>query len=82
MSSGQAALRELASVLGLSMQEPAGDERNDAHPFIDLLVQTRERLRAERNFQLGDSIRTQLDELGVSLEDTPDGTKWRFKSLR
>ena len=82
VSSAQAALRELASVLGVSMQEPAGEERNDAHPFIDLLVQTRERLRAERNFQLGDSIRTQLDELGVSLEDTPDGTKWRFKSHR
>ena len=82
VTSAQAALRELATVLGLSMMEPAGEERNDAHPFIDLLVQTRERLRAERNFQLGDSIRTQLDELGVSLEDTPDGTKWRFKSLR
>ncbi len=82
VSSAQTTLRELASVLGLTMREPAGEDRNDAHPFIDLLVQTRERLRAERNFQLGDSIRTQLDELGVSLEDTPDGTKWRFKSLR
>ena len=82
VSAAQAALQELASVLGLSLADPAGEERKDAHPFIDLLVETRDRLRAERNFQLGDSIRARLDELGVSLEDTPDGSKWRFKSLR
>ena len=82
VSSAQATLRELASVLGLTLADPADDERKDAHPFIDLLVETRSRLRAERNFQLGDSIRDQLDELGVTLEDTPDGTTWRFKSLR
>ena len=82
VSAAQAALQELASVLGLSLADPAGEERKDAHPFIDLLVETRDRLRAERNFPLGDSIRARLDELGVSLEDTPDGSKWRFKSLR
>ncbi|MDE2861302.1 MAG: cysteine--tRNA ligase [Chloroflexota bacterium] len=82
VSSAQATLRQLASVLGLTLSDPADDERKDAHPFIDLLVETRSRLRAERNFQLGDSIRDQLDELGVTLEDSPDGTKWRFKSLR
>ena len=82
VGAAQAALRELASVLGLTLEERAGGERNDAHPFIDLLVETRDRLRAERSFQLGDSIRSRLDELGVTLEDTPDGTKWRFKSLR
>ena len=82
VSAAQAALQELASVLGLSLADPAGEERKDAHPFIDLLVETRDRLRAERNFPLGDSIRARLDELGVSLEDTPDGSKWRFKSVR
>ena len=82
VSSAQATLRELAAVLGLTLADPTDDARKDAHPFIDLLVETRSRLRAERNFQLGDSIRDQLDELGVTLEDSPDGTTWRFKSLR
>ena len=66
VGAAQATLRELASVLGLTLEERAGGERNDAHPFIDLLVETRDRLRAERSFQLGDSIRARLDELGVN----------------
>ncbi len=82
VSAAQDALRELADVLGMTLAEPAGDGRSDAQPFIDLLVETRDRLRAERNYSLGDSIRARLDELGVTLEDTPDGAKWRFKSGR
>jgi cysteinyl-tRNA synthetase len=77
----QRALREMASVLGLSMNEQSGSDHKDAYPFICLLVETRTQLRAERNFQMGDSIRNQLEELGVILEDSADGTKWRFKGL-
>ena len=76
----QRALREMASVLGLSLEEQPGSGQRDAHPFIDLLVETRNQLRAERNWSLGDSIRSHLEELGVTLEDTSSGTQWRFKS--
>ncbi|MQF48664.1 cysteine--tRNA ligase [SAR202 cluster bacterium AC-647-N09_OGT_505m] len=76
----QLALREMAAVLGLLLEELPGSGQKDAYPFIDLLVETRTQLRAERNWQLGDSIRSQLEELGVTLEDTPSGTQWRFKS--
>ncbi|MFH1559994.1 MAG: cysteine--tRNA ligase, partial [Chloroflexota bacterium] len=78
----QQALREMASVLGLSLDEQPGSGHKDAYPFIDLLVETRTQLRAERNWKLGDSIRSQLEELGVILEDTPSGTQWRFKNPR
>jgi cysteinyl-tRNA synthetase len=76
----QRALREMASVLGLSLNDQPGSGQNDAYPFIDLLVDTRSQLRAERNWKLGDSIRSQLEELGVTLEDTPGATQWRFKN--
>jgi len=76
----QRALHEMASILGLSLDQKPGSGQKDAYPFIDLLVETRTRLRAERNWKLGDSIRAQLEELGVTLEDTPSGTQWRFKS--
>ena len=33
-----------------------------------------------KEFALADRIRSRLQELGVSLEDTPEGTKWRFTS--
>ena len=76
----QRALREMASALGLSLNDQPDSGQNDAYPFIDLLVDTRSQLRSERNWKLGDSIRSQLEELGVTLEDTPGGTQWRFKN--
>ncbi|MBF8268051.1 MAG: cysS [Dehalococcoidia bacterium] len=77
----QGALREMAGVLGLSLEEQARPEQKDAYPFVDLLVETRSRLRADRKWELADDLRSRLEELGVLLEDTPSGTLWRFKSL-
>jgi cysteinyl-tRNA synthetase len=77
----QEALRGMAGVLGLSLEEQTRLGQTDAYPFVDLLVKTREQLRADRIWNLADLIRSQLDELGVQLEDTSGGTKWRFKSL-
>ncbi|MBI4216305.1 MAG: cysteine--tRNA ligase [Chloroflexi bacterium] len=41
------------------------------------LIELRKRLRAARQWALADRIRAGLGELGVSLEDTPQGTVWR-----
>jgi len=45
--------------------------------FIDLVVQMRARLRADRQWDMADEIRDRLAELGVILEDGPTGTTWR-----
>ena len=50
-----------------------------AKPFVDLLVQVRSELRAAKQWALADVIRDGLAELDVTLEDTPDGTEWRFR---
>jgi len=46
---------------------------------IDRLVQAREAARTARDFGTADDIRDRLDQLGVELEDTPDGTRWQLK---
>jgi cysteinyl-tRNA synthetase len=71
-------LKELAGVLGLTLKEP---ERpfTDAEPFIQLLIDTRKGLREAKQFQLADVIRKKLTELGVTLEDSPQGTVWKQK---
>ena len=71
----QSALRELAGVLGLTLREP--EAAMGAAPFIDLLVALRNDLRAARQFELADSVRARLAELGITLEDGPQGTRWR-----
>ena len=75
----QGVLREMASVLGLSLEERRSSGGAEVDGFIQLLVETRSQLRAERNWTLADSIRDRLEELGVSLEDSADGTQWRFR---
>jgi cysteinyl-tRNA synthetase len=73
----QATLRELTGVLGLRLQEKQG-AGGDADTFIDLLVEVRSEVRKQKLWQLSDLIREQLKERGVTIEDTKDGTKWRW----
>jgi cysteinyl-tRNA synthetase len=44
---------------------------------IEQLVQERHEARAAGDYQRADSIREQLDRLGVQLVDTPGGTQWQ-----
>ena len=71
----QQTLRELSGVLGFSLEGPEVDLA--AKPFIDLLVSLRTELRKEKHWQMADRIRTSLKDLGVVLEDTPQGTVWK-----
>jgi cysteinyl-tRNA synthetase len=75
LEEAQATLRELGGVLGLTLAEE--ETGIAARPFIDLLVKVRDELRAAKLFELSDSIRARLAELGVALEDGAEGTRWR-----
>jgi cysteinyl-tRNA synthetase len=75
------ALKELSSILGLFLQprsKPATGQDKLTGPLLDLLVELRTRVRKEKNFALADDIRKRLAELGVTLEDRPDGTSWKI----
>jgi cysteinyl-tRNA synthetase len=77
----QRTLRELAAVLGLVLtgSRPVADRQDAAAgPFVELLVRVRSELRARKLWDLADDVRDELNELGVVLEDTRDGTEWRF----
>ncbi|MCS6999069.1 MAG: cysteine--tRNA ligase [Aquificaceae bacterium] len=45
--------------------------------LIELLVEVRSLVRREKVFYVADLIREKLAELGITLEDTPAGTKWK-----
>jgi cysteinyl-tRNA synthetase len=72
----QAALRELTGVFGLRLEEKTSS--GDADKFIDLLVEVRSEARAQKLWALSDMIRDKLNELGVTIEDSKDGTSWRY----
>ena len=69
-------LRHFVGVLGLDLDEPE-TSAGDAAPFIDLLVALRRDLRAEKQWALADKIRTELLELGITIEDQANGSIWR-----
>lgn len=73
----QDVLVELAGVLGLSISED-GASGASAAPFIDLLLEIREELRAAKQFELADRIRDRLENMGVAVQDHKDGTSWRL----
>jgi cysteinyl-tRNA synthetase len=77
LATAQATLRELTGVLGLRLAEKTGS--GDAEKFIDLLVEVRGQARAEKLWALSDMIRDRLKELGVAIEDSKDGTSWRWE---
>lgn len=73
---GKQLLLELAGVMGLTLKEQELAPLN-AEPLLELLVSLRDELREAKQWQLADSIRTKLGELGIALEDTPKGTIWK-----
>jgi cysteinyl-tRNA synthetase len=56
--------------------KPGKDATND---LVQLSIEMRAAARAAKNFAQADAIRKRLDELGIALEDAPEGTTWRFK---
>ena len=44
--------------------------------YVELLVDARSRFRARRDWEEADRIRSGLEKLGITLQDTPSGTTW------
>jgi cysteinyl-tRNA synthetase len=69
------AFADMGQVLAVLPDRGAGGA-GEADPYVDLLVDLREELRDKKEFDLADRIRDELDELGVTVEDTDDGARW------
>ena len=74
--SAQNMLRTLTGVLGLRLQDKKGSA--DADPFINLLIELRGESRKQKLWAMSDLIRDRLKELGVTIEDSKDGTTWKW----
>ena len=73
-----ALLEEFDGWLGLGLlSEPLPEERVESDPRVDTLVAEREEARRRRDFATVDRIRDELAAEGVTIEDTPQGPRWR-----
>lgn len=62
----------------LSFKEEEAALENESE--IDALVLKRTEAKKAKDFATADSIRDQLDAMGIVIQDTPDGAKWRKKA--
>ena len=69
-------LRELTTVLGLTLEEPASKNGDLDESVIQGLLDQRAESRANRDFAAADRVRDELQAMGVAITDSPDGTSW------
>ena len=78
LAPAQQTFNELTGVLGLQLQERE-KSASSADSFVDLLLELRQELREQKHYELSDRIRDRLSELGVVIEDTAQGSTWRWE---
>ncbi|MFC4258682.1 cysteine--tRNA ligase [Marinobacter lacisalsi] len=77
-----AVLVRLGGVLGLLQQDPeaffkAGVPDDLSAEQIEAMIEARATARKEKNFAEADRIRDELQEKGIILDDSREGTSWR-----
>ena len=77
----QKTLRELARILGLILPKPLIEVVDESVKINEVkdLIKEREDMRIKKEWRRADEIRDELKRQGVTLEDTPQGTVWRYK---
>ena len=66
-------IEELCDVLGIITEKK--EEVLDSE--IEEMIEARQQARKDRNFALADEIRGKLLDMGIVLEDTREGVKWK-----
>ena len=73
-------LMELLGILGLDPGLGKKDRtaaEGMEEPLIRILIDMRELARREKSYKIADEIRSRLSDLGILLEDHPQGTIWK-----
>lgn len=73
-------IRELGGPLGLFQESPWRQTQLQLQEkLIQLLIEVRHELRAKKEFELADQIRSRLRELGIELKDKGEETVWSYR---
>ena len=79
-ATGVATLRTLARAVGLLERAvTSAGPSAETEVRITALVSERDEARRARNWKRSDELRAELASLGVTVEDTPSGSRWTWK---
>ena len=74
-----------ANLLGILQQDPSDwlgygkTDKVDNKELVEELINKRNEARSNKDFNLADQIRSELNDMNIEIEDTPDGTIWKSK---
>ena len=69
----------IGSVLGIFEDKAFNKISDDLKEKVEVLINDRDIAKSQKNFELADKIRDELNELGIEIKDTSDGTSWNIK---
>jgi len=75
-------LLELAGVLGFDLEAQEEDKTEESGKLaqvMDLVLEIRQNARKNKDWGTADLIRDRMKEIGIVIEDTPDGVRWYVK---
>lgn len=71
---------ELAEVLGLSITKTEENtDEQQVDDLMNLIIKIRQEAKKKKDYATADLIRDDLKELGIILEDTSQGSRWRYQ---
>lgn len=76
---GRAALRRMLSRLGELAATGLREPRSVVAPWVSALLAERAEARVSKRFADSDRIRDTLVNLGIEVQDTPDGSRWELR---
>ena len=72
-------LRSMVTRLAGAATGGLRDPREVVGPFVQILLDLRAQVRADKRFDLSDMIRDRFAEINVEVRDTPQGVEWGFR---
>ena len=70
----------IGSVLGIFQDKSFNQVSDEMQQKIEELIIKRENAKKDKNFDMADQIRNELNELGIEIKDTSEGPSWNVKS--
>ena len=78
------ALKIITDVLGILEKEWDDDNAvsdGDYQALMDVILSVRQEARKNKFYQVSDSIRDKLGAIGIIIEDTPTGVRWKKRGI-
>ena len=67
----------IGKLMGILEDQSYNQISDEFKDKVDSLIEDRSNAKKKRDFELADKIRTELIDLGVEINDSPEGTTWK-----